>query len=294
MPFGTLQSLLGAPELSSWLTLAERDSATAAQRSRVEDPLAHALGLVVLPDLAAHLPAGQPVTFDAATDEDGCLTLRRAGLRLLFPDRPRRVAMRVADHTLGGLSPHESVPLSTTSTGVIVTTEWSDWLARVAPGSGPGRAVRRTADWAERLEEAVTVASLVDEPTLGLIPWVILRAQAPGHRRSERPVPDMPGLLVLDVDNAARWPLDLASARVRAEFDLIAGAYPLFEDEPTSAHAKTANQALRRQYLRGRLREAGILPAGLGADARDASLDWESARLTSWGRAVLTRAAGCQ
>jgi hypothetical protein len=289
---GTLDSLLNDPEVCAWLTLAERDTAMAAGRSRAEDPLAHALGLMVLPDLAPHLPAGEMLTLAVATDEDGCVTLRRAGTRLLFPDAPRRVTLRVAEHGFHADGLRETAPAHIAADGTVLTTEWSDWLGRVAPRPAPGSAIP-CACLAGLFDSALKSLDAAGEPAPSrhsLIPWVLVRGNVTPPLIYDHPFPGLPGLPVLNADAPGQWALAIRAAEARAEWDLIAEPLPLFEEElPAPSHRKAGEQALRRRYIRKRLSERQLLLPAPGANRGDEILEQESRWLSPWGRTVMDR-----
>lgn len=287
-----LDSLLSDPEFCSWLTLAERETAMAGGRSRAEDPFAEALGLIALPALLAHVSAHGPLTLDAATDEDGWLTVRRAGIRLCFPDRPGRVALRVAEHGLQRLglpaesdAPQDASLLPVTSAGVVIASEWTDWLARVSQGSVMGSSARCTPEQVGCLDRALVQSRVV--------PWVLVRRHVPVIQVDQHPIPRIPGLAVLDADAPDLWNRQLAAAKARAEFDLVAQAFHLFDEgESASARRKTAEKALRRRYISARLQQDCELREGLDVGSDHEALEHEAAWLTPWGRAMLTGITG--
>lgn len=277
-----LDSLLTDPELCSWLTLAERDTAMAASRRRAEDPLAEALGLIALPDLLPYLGGLGPLTLDAATDEDGQLTVRRAGIRFHLSDRPGRVSLRVTEHGFERLSTGAELDalqkisaLPVTSVGTTVTSQWSDWLARVAPGTPVGLPTQCTTGQVDLVERALGPS--------GIVTWVLVRDRIPVKQLDQHPIPGVPRLVALDIGAPELWTRQLVATQARAEFDLVAEAFPLF-DEPAS---RKGAENLRRHYVRTRLQQCGEHVAA----PESAAPELKAARLTPWGRALLEAAA---
>lgn len=302
IPHDMLDSLLNDPELCSWLTLAERDTAMAAERWRVEDPLAHALGLIVLPDLAPHLSVGEMLTLDVATDEDGCVTLRRAGTRLLFPDAPRRVTLCVTEHGFQRCGPggvkdadawQETTAVQIAADGTVLTTEWSDWLCKVASWPALGAAVH-CASLAELFDSALKSINAVGEPAShrhSFIPWVLIRGNVtPPSLADDHPFPGLPGLPLLNASAPGQWALAISAATARAEFDVIAEALPLFEEGmPSPSRRKVGEQALRHRYVRARLREWRLPLPAPDSNRSDEVPERESHWLSPWGRTVMDR-----
>ncbi|MFC1411290.1 JmjC domain-containing protein [Streptacidiphilus sp. N1-12] len=108
LPQPLLDSLAADPDLAAWLASAQRDSRI-TRSTRAEDPQAHALGLLLLPELAPAL--AEPVAVTVRPDPDGTLTLARTGLQLSFPSRPARVTLGVLDGVLHLLGPDGPTPV---------------------------------------------------------------------------------------------------------------------------------------------------------------------------------------
>ncbi len=311
LTFQTLDSMLTDPDVCSWLTVAERDSTLGTARNRTEDPLAHALGLALLPELAPHPSDRGPVTLIVPTDEDGSLALRRAGVRLVLPDRPERVTLGVSAGEVYRLGPglrSEPVSLERPDTdpdgpgvvalprsagGVAITRARSDWMARAAPGRPIGAAVGSTASWRQRVDVARAVLAGDPEATIARQPfvtWLLVRDQVIGNADAD-PVPELPGLVLADAREPGHLAAALAAEQARAEFDLVAETFPLVDARGRSAAERRSWTArLRRRYIQ--VRADQLIPLG-GPRPQLEDLrvdqpidDLAGAPLTAWGHAA--------
>jgi hypothetical protein len=319
LTFQTLDSMLTDPDVCSWLAVAERDSTLGNARNRTEDPLAHALGLALLSELAPHLSSCRPVTLNVQTDEDGSLALRRAGVRLVLPDRPERATLGVSAGKLYRLGPGVRsalisleqpdadsdgpgvvtlprsagvVALPRSAGGVAITRARSDWLARVAPGRSIGAAVSSTASWRQRVDVARAVLAGDPDATIAphpFVSWLLVRDQVTGNAYAD-PVPELPGLVLADAREPSHLAVALASARARAEFDLVAEIFPLIDVRGGSATERRSWTArLRHRYVQ--IRAGQLIPDGLRPHLEDLRVnqpidDLSGVPLTAWGHAA--------
>ncbi|WP_328901987.1 cupin domain-containing protein [Streptomyces sp. NBC_00441] len=305
----SLDAVLRDPDVCSWLSVAERDSAMAAQRTRAEDPLAHALGIALLPEL---LSASQhtSTTLTVGVDEDGDLALRRSGIRLLLPDHPERVTLDLRDGELYRLGPggrsrliplrqpgtdadgEGTVALASSSNGITVTTARSEWLSRLAPWRPLGSQVppqewrRRVATELDDLDKATAVSG----HSAPLVSWALLRDAVAVDSIDDLSVPEMPGLAWGDASSTGGLALAAAAAQAREEVDVIAESFPLVaEGSGGAAERKEWMRRLRGAYLRSRVGELlANVPAFSFAcmDDGDGPAAFRSAPLTPWGRAL--------
>ena len=316
LPHDTLDSVLTDPDVCSWLAVSERDTAMAGERSRAEDPLAHALGLALLPELLAAPALPSPLAVTVGVDDDGDLALRRVGLHLLLPDRPERVTLSLRDGELYRLGPGSRrrpislarpgtgadgpVAVPRSPAGIVITTARTDWLARLAPWRAIGSAVAPAAEWRRRADAALD--ALAKDPAgsgdaVPLVSWALLRDRVAAGHPEEHPVPEMPGLVLADAGDPEQLAAAVARARARAEIDVVAESFPLLaEDTGTPSERKAWTLSLRREYLRARVGRLTGQPTGQVPVSPDGRTDHDrdaatlrSAPLTAWGRVLLER-----
>ncbi|KJK58832.1 JmjC domain-containing protein [Saccharothrix sp. ST-888] len=311
---GTLDAVLIDPDVCSWLAVSERDTAMAAERMRAEDPLAHALGLALLPELLAAQSQRTPLIITVGADEDGALALRRVGLQLLLPDHPDRVTLSVRDGDLYRLGPGDrrqliplaqpatgpdglaTVALPRSSAGIVITTARSDWLARLAPWSAIGSAVTSTPEWRRRVDAALDVLARDTAHTkdqVSLVSWALLREGAAAGCPDEHPIPEMPGLVLANANAPERLAMAVACAQARAEIDAVAESFSLVaEGTVAPAERKAWVLKIRREYLRARIGQMAVEAQVSLGEPTDRSWDastLRSAPLTPWGRVILER-----
>jgi Cupin superfamily protein len=292
LPHAELDCLLTDPDVHSWLLLAERDLRPAG-RPRAEDPLAHALGLAMLPELARASARLGPVTVTVGVDEDGCMALRRSGVQLRFGGRPARVSLSGLDGVLCFLGRHREVPIvsgtevdglltgplprvgqGSAGRGSVISTATSAWLRRVNGTAPAGTAVHAEA-FTRRAAE-VAAAMDVSSPFLT---WVLIREPANDSCPVVPVIAGMRGLAVIaarEPDSVARA---LGMARARHEFDSLAELDPLVRDD--------GNSAAQRAAIRARLADGYVLARAGLSEGRPATAEISQERLTAWGIAVL-------
>jgi hypothetical protein len=297
LPHDVLDGLLNDPDVHSWLGVAERDTRL-TRGARAEDPLANALGLALLPDLARAGSPPEPLAVTVAVDEDGGLTLRRAGLRLYCPDRPDRVTVGVLDGALHHLGPAgatplvegvggggvEVVPLAVVGDGAVaVSTACTDWLRRVFGTAVPGGYLPADAMAVRTGRTGAAVAAVcgVPEPD-PFLSWVLVRdGDADG---AEPVVRGMRGLAVTAGQDLDRLTAAISRARARHEIDALADLVPLVAGEPGSAR-RAVHAELVRAYVRAR---AGRWDTGADdAAGHEPAGGVDPSTLTPWGVAVL-------
>lgn len=312
LPAGTLDGLLVDPDVHSWLRAAERDSRfTTAQRA--EDPLAHALGLVLLPELArAGSPVG-PVTVTLPVDEDGGLTLRRSRLRLRFSGRPARVSLGGLDGVLHYFGPTSATPVVADTDqdgmrvmhlphadrgGTAVSAAWSDWLGRVAGTPAIGALVPSD-DLVRRAEPVTAAIATVNGDMPGHDPflsWVLVRDSVGATDAMDRMVRRMRGLAVTADSDPALLVRTLARARAWHEIDSLVELFPLAEqDTPAGSDRQAVQVELARAYVWARSTLLGGWDPGCGANQEPELTEdrarWldrlDTSQVTAWGAAVL-------